>query len=713
MKGGGSTALHAALWMLAATVTAGGFTLGTGMAGAALGALLGVMLGRRLAGTRLRTWALPALAAGLLVLALATASLLTRWPGPAALLGPRVLYALAEFLPAVALPLALVGTLEALALRHHAWRVAGLAVLAVLFSALFAAHQEGFLNRPYFLVDPLWGHGQDPLPWFLLLGLILVALLAAVLVGGSWGRRTLAGFALLLGALTLVFLALPRRHLKDVAELHRVRGDGPPDPAGQGGGGEAGAGQESGGKGSQASAPDFQDQVAPPTDGPVAVVVFHNDYAPPMGLYYFRETAFSAFNGVRLVQDQGQRFDRDLPGFGANPLAAPRGALVRTTVAIMAAHARPFGLVNPVTFRETGNPDPKRFFQAYDVVSRGCATHPRDLVRAPLGDAGWDAATRAHYTEGPPDPRYGALAARILEGLAPDLRGLPFAKALAIKLWMDRTTTYSRHTSHGDSPDPVADFLFGDLRGHCVYLAHAACLLYRSAGLPSRVAAGYAANPDFRYGGAALLLRGSNAHAWPEVYLEGQGWQPLDITPARSEDPPQEAPDRGLQQMLGEMAMEDKPPPIPPPEAGRPPLGERLAFLARVLGALLLALACLALPGALAVKLWRRSIPFHCAAGKVPRLAYRAALDAAAAHGLRRSYGETREAFALRAGSLPALAQLTAIHLRWALGRREEPPDPAPCLALLRATRAQLRAASTPTRRWLAGLDLLAWTRVR
>jgi hypothetical protein len=386
---------------------------------------------------------------------------------------------------------------------------------------------------------------------------------------------------------------------------------------------------------------------------------------------------------------------------------------VRTTVAVMAAHARTFGLVNPVAIRETGNPDPKRFFQAYDVTSMACEVHPKDLVKAETGDPAWGPEARAHYTQGPADPRYAALAATILEGLNPAFRDQPFAKALAIKIWLDRNTVYSLDTTHGESPDPVADFLFGDRRGHCVYLAHAACLLYRAAGVPARVAAGYAADPEFRFGGASLLLRASNAHAWPEVSLGAYGWVPLDITPARSEAPPQEAPDRGLQQMLGEMAMEDKPPPIPPVEAGPSLLKERLALLAKILGALLLLALAAALPVAFGIKLWRRAAPRFAAAEEVPRLAYRAALDAAAEHGFLRARGETREAFARRAqAASPAFADLTALHLRWALGARRGVPPGAPARELLRASRREFRAASPRLRRWFSPLNPLAWTRV-
>lgn len=700
------TCLQAALWMAVVALAAGSYTLPGGVAAAALGALLGVLAGPRLAASRLRTWALPLPPLGCAAAALLLSALLSRWPGPARLLGPRTLYALAECLPALALPLGLVAAQEALARRHAAWRIAGLTLLGALFASLFAAHREGFLNRPYFLVDVLWGNGLDPLPWFLLLGLGLAALLAVALVGADGGRRAVTGTAMLVAALIAAFLALPQRHLKEITELHRVLGDGSPREEGGGNGNPRDA------KDDRTPPESFEDQSSPPSDGVLAVVVFHNDYTPPLGGYYFRETAFSAYNGARLVQDAGRRFDRDLPGLGAPPDPGARGREVRTTVAVMAAHARPFGLVGPVAFRETGNPDPKRFFQAYDVVSKVCPVHPRDLVGAPLGDPSWDAATLSHYTEGPADPRYRELAERILGTLRPDLRGDPFARALAIKLWMDANTTYSLNTVHGGSADPVADFLFGDLRGHCVYLAHAACLLFRAAGIPARVAAGYAVDPEFRFGGASLMLRASNAHAWPEVRLRDYGWTPLDISPARSEAPPQEAPDKDLQQMLGEMAMSEKPPPPPPPGLDQPPLRARLASLARILGLALLAAAALAVPGAYGVKLWRRFAPAFCRPANVPRLAYRAALDAASAHGLARARGETREAFAARTPS-PAFARLTAHHLRWALGPAGGPPPAAACRDLARDARSQFRAAAHPALRVLSILNPLAWARVR
>ena len=46
---------------------------------------------------------------------------------------------------------------------------------------------------------------------------------------------------------------------------------------------------------------------------PVAVVLLHDDYSPPLGYYYFRQTAFSQFNGVRLVASTRDDVDRLVP----------------------------------------------------------------------------------------------------------------------------------------------------------------------------------------------------------------------------------------------------------------------------------------------------------------------------------------------------------------------------------------------------------------
>ena len=65
-------------------------------------------------------------------------------------------------------------------------------------------------------------------------------------------------------------------------------------------------------------------------------------------------------------------------------------------------------------------------------------------------------------------------------------------------------------------------------RGYCVHFATTGVLLLRMQNIPARYASGYLAHLDSS-GRAAVL--DSNAHAWAEIYLDGYGWYPVEMTP--------------------------------------------------------------------------------------------------------------------------------------------------------------------------------------
>jgi transglutaminase-like putative cysteine protease len=72
-------------------------------------------------------------------------------------------------------------------------------------------------------------------------------------------------------------------------------------------------------------------------------------------------------------------------------------------------------------------------------------------------------------------------------------------------------------------------FLFGDRRGFCEHYAYAFALLARAVGIPARIVGGYLGgevNPVNR----TVIVHQFDAHAWNEVWLEGQGWVRVDPT---------------------------------------------------------------------------------------------------------------------------------------------------------------------------------------
>ena len=77
----------------------------------------------------------------------------------------------------------------------------------------------------------------------------------------------------------------------------------------------------------------------------------------------------------------------------------------------------------------------------------------------------------------------------------------------------------------------VDEFLFDSRRGFCEHYASAYTFVMRSAGVPSRIIAGYQGGEMNPLGGY-LLVRQSDAHAWSEIWLEGEGWMRVDPTAA-------------------------------------------------------------------------------------------------------------------------------------------------------------------------------------
>jgi hypothetical protein len=276
-----------------------------------------------------------------------------------------------------------------------------------------------------------------------------------------------------------------------------------------------------------------------------------------------------------------------------------------------------------------------------------------------------------------------------------------------VKRELEQSGTYSLKSHHADAEDPVASFLFGDRTGYCVHFAHAAVYLLRALGVPSRVAAGYAVSAADRDGGSSLLIRGLDAHAWPEVHLDGVGWVVVDIAPEKVLDAVAPRPDPALQSMLGELLRG-----TPADEAFAaedPPWLPRLAEVARGLAAV----AALACALAALVKTGRRLAPRFAPPQALPRLLYRRALDQLADAGVVRRFGETRERFAERnAGRTPSFALLTQLHLAGAFGGAVR-SDSGELRRLGRAV-ARETSGSTPAWRRFVGLaNPFSWLRVR
>jgi len=497
---------------------------------------------------------------------------------------------------------------------------------------------------------------------------------------------------------------------------------------GQGGQGEqqqddgGGQGQQQeqqgqgGGQSQQQKEPDLDDMQ--PSDGsapaPMAVVLLGDDYSPPSQAFYFRQEVWSHFNGSRLVAPNRPDVDLDVVrGFPATqvevrepPPEAGR-AEVHATVALVVEHKRPFALEGVVSMGPTPNPNPKRFIRSYEFVSRPQDIDYEGLFGHSAGNPEWSEETLAYYLKAPEDPRYAEKANELVEGIPEEFAGDPFAKALKVKLWMDENLAYSTKERHAGVDDPTADFLFGNQVGYCVHFAHAAVYMWRSLGIPARVGTGYHVDETARQG-SAIVITGGNAHAWPELYLEGVGWVILDIAAAENLDPPGQPADQDMSELLADMARK-KPDPKQEPEMGK---AERSHFASDIGWSLLIGL-CIAVVVGWVRKAWRQVLPRFAGPERLPKVAYRAMLDRLAAAGVSREYGETRERFARRVGDrFPSLARATQLHVAAAMAHPQNPQgvaDRRPALdreawSALRGQLAQELGTSVPVSRRLLGI---------
>jgi hypothetical protein len=116
-----------------------------------------------------------------------------------------------------------------------------------------------------------------------------------------------------------------------------------------------------------------------------------------------------------------------------------------------------------------------------------------------------------------------AIASRVTAG-SPTM----YDAVAGVERYLKRNFTYSEKPRGAQYP--LNAFLFRDEFGYCQQFSGAMALMLRMAGIPSRVAAGFAPGSLNRDTGE-YRVRDLDAHSWVEVYFNGIGWVPFDPTP--------------------------------------------------------------------------------------------------------------------------------------------------------------------------------------
>ena len=169
----------------------------------------------------------------------------------------------------------------------------------------------------------------------------------------------------------------------------------------------------------------------------------------------------------------------------------------------------------------------------------------------------------AHYLTIPEETR-AAIASL---GTIPPAKTLSEKRARidAVRHFLETNYTYTKNP--GKTPadkDFISYFLTESRKGYCTSFASAAVMLLRASGIPARYAVGLSVDsedlqnaPLTKEGLHALSVNDHHAHAWVEVYVDGLGWRPCEMTPGKEgeENPFPIPPDK----QKNEQGAPDKP----------------------------------------------------------------------------------------------------------------------------------------------------------
>ena len=102
--------------------------------------------------------------------------------------------------------------------------------------------------------------------------------------------------------------------------------------------------------------------------------------------------------------------------------------------------------------------------------------------------------------------------------------------------YFSQNYTYSWDLDGIDSDvDPLEYFIKRGKKGYCMHFASAGVILLRSLGVPARYASGYVLKPSMLEkkddGSYSATVKDRNGHAWVEIYINGVGWIPYEMTP--------------------------------------------------------------------------------------------------------------------------------------------------------------------------------------
>ena len=263
---------------------------------------------------------------------------------------------------------------------------------------------------------------------------------------------------------------------------------------------------------------------------------FDHDQVPQSRNLYWRGPVLWQFDGTQWLQRRGDPFRPPAPvDYQQDSIVRYETTLVKSSLKWLPALDLPQQLPDNLPlghayqialFPAANGVTGKRFrlasALAYHTTGELSRRDRQDALQLPPGLA---------------IPQTQGLAQRLLQENGGTARG--FAEGF-LKRLHEEEYYYSLEPPPGAGNPEV--FLFRDRIGFCEHYASAMVLAARSVGIPARVVIGYQGGELNPLTGD-WVVREESAHAWTELWLDGEGWVRFDPTAAV-------APDRILQGRL-------------------------------------------------------------------------------------------------------------------------------------------------------------------
>ena len=123
------------------------------------------------------------------------------------------------------------------------------------------------------------------------------------------------------------------------------------------------------------------------------------------------------------------------------------------------------------------------------------------------------------------NPKSRALAQQLFRDSGSD----PQRYMVAIQRWINQGEFRYTLAPPKLNQNRIDGFLFNTKAGFCEHYSSSFTFMLRAAGIPARVITGYQGG-ELSNSGNVWEVRQMDAHAWTEVWLEGQGWVRVDPT---------------------------------------------------------------------------------------------------------------------------------------------------------------------------------------